>query len=165
MRIALSTDHAGYDQIKQMISLLEQLGHEVVNFAPKTLDTNDDYPDFIRPAASAVASGDCERGIIYGGSGQGEAIVANRVAGVRCAVFYGPAIAVGPIDATGAESVDTFDIVRLSRQHNDANMLSLGARFLAWSDIERAVRVWLSTDFSQEPRHQRRIKKIDGGNR
>ncbi len=162
MRIALSTDHAGYDQIEQITKLLTGLGHEVVSFAPTVFEPGDDYPDYIRPAAESVASGDCQRGVIYGGSGQGEAMVANRVHGVRCTVFYGPAIAVGPIDASGSESVDAFDIIRLSRQHNDANMLSLGARFLAWPDVEKAVRLWLETEFSAEERHVRRIGKIDG---
>jgi ribose 5-phosphate isomerase B len=161
MRIALSTDHAGFDQITKVSELVASLGHEAVSFGPSSLNSADDYPDFIYPAARAVAAGECDRGIIYGGSGQGEAIVANRVTGVRCAVFYGPAIAVGPIDASGTESIDTFDIIRLSRQHNDANMLSLGARFLAWPDIEKAVRLWLDTPFSNAERHVRRIHKID----
>lgn len=165
MRIALSTDHAGYEQLAQLQKFLEGLGHQVTNFGPGSLNPDDDYPDFIRPAAEAVASQTCERGIIFGGSGQGEAMVANRVQGVRCAVFYGPEVAVGPVDASGSEAQDSFEILRLTRQHNDANMLSLGARFLAWADIERAVRIWLDAPFSGEARHQRRITKIDGGGR
>lgn len=161
MRIAISTDHAGFQNIQRLYDLLVKLGHEPVTFAPKKLDPSDDYPDYMYPAARAVAVGDCEMGIIYGGSGQGEAMVANRVPGVRCAVFYGPAIAVGPVDASGNEATDTFEILRLTRQHNDANMLSLGARFLAWPDIERAVSLWLQTSFSSDERHIRRIKKID----
>ena len=161
MRIALSTDHAGYESVKRLQAYLESLGHECVYFGPAKLDSADDYPDFIAPAARAVASGDCERGIIYGGSGQGEAMVANRVPGVRCAVYYGPAIAVGPIDANGTEAQDNYEILRLSRRHNDANILSLGARFLAWKDIESAVTTWLKTEFSGDERHVRRISKID----
>ena len=161
MRIALSTDHAGFEQVARLGELLQSLGHEVVNFAPTTFDPGDDYPDFIRPAAEAVAAGTCERGIIFGGSGQGEAMVANRVPGVRCALFYGPEVAVGPIDANGHEATDSFEILRLTRQHNDANVLSLGARFLAWPDVEKAIRIWLDTPFSGLERHQRRIQKID----
>lgn len=161
MRIALSTDHAGFQHIQKLRELLKSLGHECVDFGPQSLDLADDYPDFIRPAAVAVANNDCQMGIIYGGSGQGEAIVANRVSGIRCAVYYGPALAVGPVDAMGTEAKDNFEILRLSRRHNDANMLSLGARFLAWQDIEHAVKLWLATPFSDDERHERRIKKID----
>lgn len=161
MRIALSTDHTGYDSLQKLRDVLTVAGHTCVDFGPKQLDLADDYPDFIYPAARAVASGDCAVGIIYGGSGQGEAMVANRVKGVRCAVYYGPAVAVGPIDADGQEAQDSYEILRLSRRHNDANMLSLGARFLSWPDIERAVTVWLQTDFEHESRHARRIGKID----
>lgn len=162
MKIALSTDHTGFEQVARLSDLLRDLGHEVTSFAPTALNPLDDYPDFIRPAAQAVSSGECERGIVCGGSGQGEAMVANHVSGVRCAVFYGPEVALGPIDAEGHEANDGFEIVRLSRQHNDANMLSLGTRFLAWPDIERAVRIWLDTPFTQHERHVRRIAKING---
>ncbi len=161
MRIAVSTDHAGFQNIDKLKKLLTEMGHECVSFSPTLFDSGDDYPDFIYPAAHAVAKGDCQLGIIYGGSGQGEAIVANRVKGVRCAVYYGPAIATGPVDATGTEAQDNYEILRLSRLHNDANVLSLGTRFLAWRDIERAVRIWVETPFSCDERHIRRIKKID----
>lgn len=161
MRIALSTDHAGFGQVARLKRLLETLGHEYEYFGPANFQSGDDYPDFIYPAAHAVASGACERGIIYGGSGQGEAMVANRVAGVRCAVYYGPAAAVEPIDASGAKASDAYEILRLSRQHNDANILSLGARFLRWNEVEQAVKLWLATEFSDAERHTRRIKKVD----
>lgn len=161
MRIALSTDHAGYEDLQKLNELLVAAGHVCVNFGPKQFDQADDYPDFIFPAARAVADGSCDMGIIYGGSGQGEAIVANRVKGVRCAVYYGPAVATKPIDATGQEAQDTYEILRLSRQHNNANMLSLGARFLSWSDVQKAVEIWLGTEFLHEARHERRIGKID----
>lgn len=162
MRIAISTDHAGFQDLQKLRDLLARLGHEFVDFGPASLEPSDDYPDYIYPAAKAVAAKDCDMGIIYGGSGQGEAMVANRVKGVRCAVYYGPAIATGPVDAAGTEALDNFEILRLSRKHNDANMLSLGARFLAWRDIEHAVKLWLDTPFSDDERHIRRINKIDG---
>lgn len=161
MKIALSTDHAGFDYLHKLKEFLTAAGHECVDFGPQSLDPDDDYPDFIYPAAKAVADGSCDVGVIYGGSGQGEAIVANRVPGVRCAVYYGPAEAVGAIDANGAGAQDDYEILRLSRQHNDANMLSLGARFLEWPEVEKAVTIWLGTPFSDADRHSRRIRKID----
>lgn len=162
MKIALSTDHAGLDALKALESFLTSQGHECVNFGPKEFDADDDYPDFIRPAAEAVASGQCEMGVIMGGSGQGEAMVANRVKGARAAVYYGPANTVGAIDASGTHAQDQYEIIRLSRQHNNANMLSLAARFLSQTDIQNAVTLWLNTPFEGVERHQRRINKIDG---
>ncbi|MBW3568936.1 RpiB/LacA/LacB family sugar-phosphate isomerase [Candidatus Parcubacteria bacterium] len=162
MKIALSTDHAGFEKLKQLKEFLSDSGHECVNFGPTSYEPNDDYPDFIRPAAEAVASGECQVGIIFGGSGQGEAMTANRVKGARCAVYYGPAKAVDAIDVSGHVAEDDFEILRLSRQHNDANMLSLAGRFLDNQGIELAVSIWLNTKFADEERHVRRIKKIDG---
>jgi ribose 5-phosphate isomerase B len=161
MNIALSSDHTGFEQIKDLQFFLESQGHNVQNFGPKTLNISDDYPDFIFLAAKAVASGSCERGVILGGSGQGEAIAANRLKGVRCAVFYGPAVIGRIIDANGRVSSSPYEIVRLSRQHNDANMLSIAARFVSMSDIQNVVKLWLDTPFSGEPRHVRRIDKLD----
>jgi ribose 5-phosphate isomerase B len=161
MKIALSTDHAGYEYLQKLETFLTEAGHECVNYGPTAFDADDDYPDFIFPAARAVAAGECEVGIIYGGSGQGEAIVANRVSGVRAAVYYGPAKAVGSIDASGAAAADDYEILRLSRTHNNANILSLGARFLEWTEVEKAVTLWLSIPFPGEERHARRVAKID----
>jgi ribose 5-phosphate isomerase B len=96
-----------------------------------------------------------------GGSGQGEAMAANRVKGVRAAVFYSPAIAVEPIDAEGNRSDDPYEIVKLSRQHNDANVLSLSGRFLTLEQMKTAIKIWLETPFSGAERHTRRIKKLD----
>ena len=162
MKIALSTDHAGLDALKALEIFLVAQGHECVNFGPEAFDAEDDYPDFIRPAAEAVAGGQCEMGIIMGGSGQGEAMVANRVKGVRAAVYYGPAMTTGAIDASGTHAQDQYEILRLSRQHNNANMLSVAARFVALPDIQNAVSLWLATPFEGVERHQRRINKIDG---
>src|SRR4051812_6607675 len=93
MKIAVTTDHGGYEALQQLKPFIESLGHELVDYGPKSLDMDDDYPDLIFPAARAVASGECDRGIIMGVSGQGEAMAANRVPGVRCALFYGPVTA------------------------------------------------------------------------
>lgn len=161
MKIALSTDHAGYEQLQQLQGYLVSLGHECINFGPNEYSPGDDYPDFIKPAARSVANGDCEVGIIFGGSGEGEAICANRFPGIRCGVFYGTAAPLGVIDATGAVAQDKFEILRLNRQHNHANMLSLAGRFLSQETIQQAVRIWLETPFSQEERHVRRIHKLD----
>ncbi|MES2971371.1 MAG: RpiB/LacA/LacB family sugar-phosphate isomerase [Patescibacteria group bacterium] len=161
MKIALSTDHAGFDDLPKLQTFLESQGHVCVNFGPQALDMADDYPDFIFPAARAVASGECELGIIWGGSGQGEAMVANRVKGVRCVVYYGPAKAKRAINAEGDSAQDDLEILRLAREHNNSNMLSLGARFLDQQDIEQAVNIWLATPHVGLERHTRRIKKID----
>ena len=161
MTIVLASDHAGFEQLKQLQNFLESLGHKCHNFGPVALTPDDDYPDFIFPAAKAVASGGCERGIIIGRSGQGEAMTANRIKGVRCAVFYGPAVARRVVDAHGRSSHDPYEIIRLSRQHNDSNMLSLAASFVSFEDIKIVVKLWLETPFSGESRHERRNKKLD----
>jgi len=111
-----------------------------------------------------VAAGQYERGIIMGVSGQGEAMAANRIKGVRCGLFYGPAVPRKVVDAAGTVSHDPLEIVRLTRRHNDANMLSLAARFLTIEDIKQVAKLWLETEFSDEERHQRRITKLDQEN-
>lgn len=161
MKIALSTDHAGYEALKQLKQFLETKGYECVDYGPQSFNPDDDYPDFIFAAAKAVASGDCDCGIIFGGSGQGEAMAANRIKGVRCTVFYGQAVAVKPIDSHGALSDDPYEILKLSRLHNHANMLSLSGRFLTEEQITKAADIWLNTPYSDEERHARRVQKLD----
>lgn len=166
MKIALATDHAGFELLRQLEAFLVGLGHQCVDFGPDKFNPLDDYPDFIIPAARAVAIGECEMGVILGGSGQGEAIAANRIVGIRCALFYGgPASSSGGVlgleESSSSAPVDAYEVLRLSRQHNDANMLSLGARFLTVEQAKRALEVWLGTRFSAEQRHARRIAKID----
>jgi ribose 5-phosphate isomerase B len=161
MKIALATDHTGFEQLKDLEIYLESLGHECQNFGPATLNINDDYPDFIFKAAEAVASGEFERGVIMGGSGEGEAMAANRLKGVRCAVFYGPAVVGRIIDANGRVSSSPYEIVKLSREHNNSNMLSLAARFVSVMDMKQVVKLWLDTPFTEQPRHVRRIDKLD----
>ena len=144
MKIHLATDHAGLE-LKDKIKLrLTELGHEVIDHGAHEYDALDDYPDFIFPCAKAVAQDDRSRGIILGGSGQGEAMAANRIKGIRAAVYY-----------NGPE-----EIIELSRQHNNANILSLGARFMSEQEIYRIIEIWFDTDF-EEGRHQRRINKLD----
>ena len=144
MKIHLATDHAGLE-LKDKIKLhLTELGHEIIDHGAHEYNALDDYPDFIFPCAKAVAQDDQSRGIILGGSGQGEAMSANRIKGIRAAVYY-----------NGPE-----EIIELSRQHNNANILSLGARFMSEKEIYRIIEIWFDTDF-EEGRHQRRINKLD----
>lgn len=143
MKIALASDHAGFAYKERIRQHLIRAGHEVRDFGTFS-EESVDYPDFMRPAALAVARGECERGILLGGSGNGEAMVANRIKGVRCAVGW------------NAESA------RLARQHNDANMLALGQRMMDFEDALTIVDTWLRTPF-EGGRHLPRIQKIDAG--
>lgn len=161
MKIAITTDHAGFEALKELKTYLESLGHECIDYGPTVFDAEDDYPEFMFPAARAVAAGESERGVIMGGSGQGEAMAANRIAGVRAALFYGPVTAKAAVDADGTVSDDPYEIVKLSRQHNDANVLSLSGRFLTLDEMKTALKLWLETPFSGAERHVRRIRKLD----
>ncbi|HEX3816859.1 MAG TPA: ribose 5-phosphate isomerase B [Chthoniobacterales bacterium] len=141
MKIALGSDHAGYRYKEKIKALLPSLGHEPVDFGTDSTEPVD-YPKFIRPAAEAVARGECDRGIVLGGSGNGEAIAANKVRGVRCALCWNE------------------ETARLSRKHNDANVLSLGERMISEEMALQIVRVWLSTDF-EGGRHVSRIAQLE----
>ena len=147
MKIFFASDHAGFELKNILLEMVgTELGLEVEDCGAFTLDENDDYPDFVRVAAEKVsAAPEDSAAIILGGSGTGEAIAANRWRGVRAAVYYG-----GPTE-----------IVRLAREHNAANVISLGARFLSEEEAREAVKIWLDTPFSGEERHQRRIEKLD----
>ena len=144
MKIHVATDHAGLELKEKVKLYLSDLNYEVIDHGAYEYDALDDYPDFIFPCANAVSNDLESKGIILGGSGQGEAMAANRVKGVRAAVFY-----------NGPE-----EIIKLSRQHNNANILSLGARFMSEEEMYKIIEVWLSTDF-ESGRHQRRIEKLD----
>ena len=144
MKIHLATDHAGLELKDKIKQHLTDSGHDVIDHGAYEYDALDDYPDFIFPCAKAVAEDSKSRGIILGGSGQGEAMAANRIKGVRAAVFYN-----GP-----------KEIIELSRQHNNANILSLGARFMPEEEIYRIIEIWFNTDF-EAGRHQRRVDKLD----
>ena len=146
MKIFIASDHAGFELKGKLIEFLQGLNYVVVDKGPYVYNKSDDYPDFISLVAKEVSQDLTNAlGIIMGGSGQGEAMVANRERGVRAAVYYG-----GP-----------DDVITLSREHNDANILSLGARFLNEDNAKKAVKLWLETPFSNEEHHTRRIKKID----
>ena len=159
MRIYIAADHAGYHLKRQLIQYLKVKGLEVEDLGAYELDESDDYPAFIIPCAQKVAKDKESLGIVIGGSGQAEAIAANKVKGVRTVVFYGPITPQGPADVTGRISRDAYEMVRLTRLHNNANVLSLGARFLTGDEAKKAVSVFLETEF-EGGRHQRRIEKI-----
>jgi ribose 5-phosphate isomerase B len=161
MNIAIASDHAGFTYLQTIQEYLESLGHKIQDFGPEKMDPDDDYPDFIKPAAEAVSSGKCDRGIILGVSGQGEAMAANRYKNVRCAVFYGQAVAHTGVDHGGRISHDPYEIIRLSRKHNNSNMLSIGASFTTAQEVRNILRLWLETPFSDDERYDRRNKKLD----
>src|SRR5213080_3438034 len=142
MKISLGSDHAGFKLKEKVRALLGQLGHEVKDVGTFAAEPPVDYPLFIRPAAEAVARGECERGIVLGGSGNGEAMVANKVRGIRCALCW------------------NLESARLSRQHNDANVLSLGQRLLSLETAMEIVKVWLITAF-EGGRHEQRLRLIE----
>lgn len=146
MTLYIASDHTGFTLKGMLIAHLNTAGNTVIDCGPETLDPEDDYPDFIAIAAKKVSEDpENSRAIIIGNSGQGEAMMANRYKGVRAAVYYG-----GP-----------SEIITASRDHNDANVLSLGAGFLSKKEAEEAVMLWLRTPFSNAERHIRRIAKID----
>jgi len=161
LKIALSTDHAGFERLKKLKEGLELVGYHCIDFGPVEFKPDDDYPDYIKPAVEAVQRGSCEVGIIFGGSGQGEAMAANRNKGIRCTVYYGSSVAVEAIDANGVMSDDPYEILRLSKEHNNANMLSIAGRFVSDEETIKAAILWLNHSFSADPRHVRRIEKLD----
>ena len=145
MKLYLGSDHAGYSLKEKIKIFLTDTGHEVNDLGAFSFDPNDDYPDFIRPVAEAVSQDPKKsRGVIFGGSGQGEAMCANRFKYIRAAAYYG-----GPLD-----------IIKLSREHNDANVLSFGARFVTEDEAKKALEIWLAAPFDGG-RHSRRIDKLE----
>lgn len=144
MKVYLGADHAGYALKEELQKFLLGLGHEVVDKGANNLSEEDDYPDFVIPVAEKVAQEKDSFGIVLGKSGQGEAMCANRTSGVRAMVFTGC----------------NFDLVKLAREHNDANILSLAAGFLTLDEVKFAVEIFLSTKFSGDARHIRRLEKF-----
>lgn len=142
--IYLGSDHAGYELKKNLCAFLEELGTAYADMGPLHYDAQDDYPDYILPTAQQVAQEPGALGIVIGGSGQGEAYAANKVKGVRAALYYG-----GP-----------REIITLSKTHNNANVLSLGARFVTETEAREVLQLWLETQFTGEERHQRRLDKV-----
>ena len=145
MKIYLGTDHAGFELKEKIKAYLRVQEHQVEDQGAFELNPADDYPDFIKVVAKLVAADHNSRGIIFGGSGQGEAMCANRYQYVRATVFAG----------------GSLDLVRLAREHNNGNILSLGARFISFDEAKAAIDLWLKTPFSGEDRHVRRNVKLD----
>jgi ribose 5-phosphate isomerase B len=141
MKIAVGSDHAGFRYKELLKGALAARGHEVVDFGTSS-EAAVDYPVYIRPAVEAVARGECARGIVLGGSGNGEAIVANRIPGIRCVLGWG------------------VETTRTGRSHNDCNVLALGQRFLTEAELFAVLDVWLETPF-EGGRHERRLALVD----
>lgn len=145
MKIFIASDHAGFKLKEVLKDYLKELGLEVQDFGAYEYNDGDDYPDFVTPVAEAIEADVNSFGIILGGSGQGEAMDANRFTGVRAVEYYG----------------GNLEIVKLGREHNNANILSLGARFVTEDEAKDAVKLFLETKFSGDERHERRIQKLD----
>ena len=142
MKIAIGSDHAGFQYKEAIKQYLQSAGHEVIDKGAPTYDAGDSYVTYVRPAAEAVPDGEAERAIVLGGSGNGEAIVANRVRGIRCALCW------------------NAETARLGRQHNDANCISIGERMVDLTTALEIVRIWLETPF-EGGRHAERLAQID----
>lgn len=142
MRVHIGSDHAGFELKNHLVSALTSDGHEVVDHGPQSFDPEDDYPVFCIPAAEATVADPAALGIVIGGSGNGEQIAANKVTGVRAVLAYSP------------------DTARLGREHNNANVIAVGARMHSADEATDLVRIFLSTEFSEVPRHQRRIDQL-----
>ncbi len=144
MKIHIGTDHAGFELKNKLVEYLNKLGHEIIDHGAFIYDPTDDYQDFITPVAHAVSMDTQSLGIILGGSGQGEAMNANRFSEIRAIEYYG----------------GTIEIVKLGREHNNANILSLGARFVTDDEAYDAVKLFLETEFSNDERHIKRLSKF-----
>ncbi|MBO0829943.1 MAG: ribose-5-phosphate isomerase [Streptosporangiales bacterium] len=142
MRVYIGSDHAGYELKERLLGWLAEHGHDAVDCGPKRLDPDDDYPPFCIRVGEGVVVSPGSLGVVIGGSGNGEQIAANKVRGVRAALAW------------------SDDTARLSREHNDANVLALGARMVDPADAVRFVELFLTTSFSAEPRHSRRIRML-----
>jgi len=156
MKVYFAADHAGFGLKQSLIPFVRDMGFEVEDCGPASLQDGDDYPDFVLPCARKVSETSESFGIVIGASGQGEAMAANRVKGVRAAVYYGEAFG-SQNDAQG----NILNLIQSVRAHNDANVLSLGARFVTDAAAKSAVKMFLETPFSNGEHHARRIAKLD----
>jgi ribose 5-phosphate isomerase B len=145
MKIYIGSDHAGYELKEKLKKYLSEFDYEVIDKGAFEYKEFDDYPDYVEPVANSVVEDEGSFGIVIGGSGEGEAMDANRTIGARACEFYG----------------GNLDVVKVSREHNDANILSLGARFVAEEEAKKAVDIFINTKFSGDERHIRRIEKLD----
>jgi|SRR3989344_5092578 len=147
MKIYFAGDHAGLDMKNELIVFVRSMGHEVEDLGPFEPKSDDDYPDYVMPLARKVAgqSSESVRGIVVAGSGQGEMIAMNRIRGARAAIFC----------------PGNTELIKASRDHNDSNIFSIGARFCTVEQAKEAIKIWLETPFSEAERHIRRLAKID----
>ena len=153
VRVYLGSDHAGFEMKRELISFLKENGFDLYDCGPKEYVHDDDYPDYVSIVARCITDEPGAMGIVLGWSGQGEAVAANRFSGIRAVVFNG--------QYAPADGRELPDEIKISREHNDANILSLGARFLNFDESRSAVTEWLATSFSNDERHMRRLNKID----
>lgn len=161
MRIYLATDHTGLELKDKVKRALQSQGYNIEDCGAYEYDKYDDYPDFISKAAQGVSNDpEHSRGIIFGGSGQAEMMTANKFKDVRCALFYAAVPPVRAADITGRMSTDPYEMIRLTREHNDANMLSIGIRFVTDEEAIKVAKLWLRAPFPGDERHVRRIEKI-----
>ena len=158
--IFIAADHAGYALKSELATSIQALGYEVEDLGASKFDPNDDYPDFVLPLAHKVVDTKESFGVVIGGSGQGEAMAANRVDGARAAVYYGQRRVAAALEIEGGSSEDGYDVVRLARRHNDANIISIGARFVGLDEAVEAIRIFLNTPFIGPERHVRRLAKF-----
>ena len=156
MKIYIASDHAGYTLKSLLVPYLRSLGHAVEDMGAHEVEFEDDYPDYVFPLAHRIVEEEGSIGIVIGASGQGEAMAANRIKGVRAAVYYSP---------SGVPQIDNDDqilnILQSTRAHNNANVLSFGARFLTEEQAQDAIRIFIETPFSGDERHMRRLAKLD----
>ena len=161
MKIYLGSDHAGFELKEKVKTYLAELGqYEVQDVGAFNFIAEDDYPDIVKPFAESIAEEKESYGIFFGGSGQGEAMCANRTSGIRAVVFYGPKEPTQSVDVAGRQSSDPFEIIKLAREHNNANVLSIGARFVTEDEAKFAIELFLCTKFSEDERHIRRLNKF-----
>lgn len=161
MVVYLASDHAGFDVKEKIKDFLIEEGYHIEDCGAYEFNSDDDYPDFIAKAAKAVTKDpENNKAIIFGGSGQAEMMVANKFKGVRCALFYAAVVPVRAVDVTGRISTDPYEMIRLTREHNNANMLSIGVRFVPDEEAIKVAKLWLDEPFPGHERHLRRIEKI-----
>lgn len=160
MKVHIATDHSGLDLKKRIIEWLESNGHDVVDHGAHELDPEDDYTDFVIPAAQAVADDAESFGIVIGRSGQGEAMAANKIRGARAAVFYGSLLPVEAVDANGKTSDDPLIMIEQTRRHNHANILSIASVYLTFDQITAAIDRFFNSP-TEPGRHQRRVNAME----
>lgn len=161
MKIIIGADHVGFDYKEIIKKYLTDLGYVLEDKGAFIYAEDDDYPDYVKEVVGAVTNDTENFGIFLSGSGEGEAMCANRIHGVRACVFYGQMLPLDAVDIEGSHSNDSFEIIKLAREHNNANFLSIGARFVSLDEAKFAIELFLKTEFSKEERHIRRINKMD----